>query len=466
MRHPVRILPLVVAIGAVLALAAASRAATPALASKASTALLPAFPDFGHMPGPDEYQGRVFKLKQDFPVARPPIDAAVQRILKIDYKKDWKAYIMAVRDYIYEGNIEDRPVSEAFYLEDNKVRPWYHVPWQHYGPLGREGTHGLTKEGPLPPFTLSPSQGSLWQTFAVGFYNRQGGWAIGKVWADPQHPNLAALKQVGFPEGTVVGKVLFTTAPVSQVPYLTAPIEWNAYTTKCFAYDKQAKAGDPAADPACDKTREMTAVRFIQMDVMVRDSRARETGGWVFGTFVYNGNLANPNMWKNAVPVGLQWGNDPDVRSHSESNPAPTVTKFNPDLKQVAINRSPDMPPMHLGWGLRLNGPADNTKSSCMSCHSTAQYPAISPILPAFAKVNGKEVTPESAKWMDWFRNIECNQPFDQQATSTDYSLQLALSIQNFVAAKGEENGGLYNVQYWKGVPVNQIAGKRGTVAP
>jgi hypothetical protein len=323
-----------------------------------------------------------------------------------------------------------------------------------------------TKEGPVNPYTLAPTQHTLWQTYAVGFYNRQGGWAIGKVWADPQKPSLAAFKKEGFPEGTVVGKVLFTTAPVSQVPFLTAPIEWNAYATKCFDYVPPKNPGDPAGDPACAKTREMTTVRFIQMDIMVRDSRAKESGGWVFGTFVYNGNLANPNMWKNVVPVGLQWGNDPTVTSDSASNPAPTVTKYNPDLKQVAINRSPDMPPMHLGWGLRLNGPVDNTMSSCMSCHSTAQYPAISPILPFFAKQNGKPLAPGSEKWMDWFRNIQCNTPFDPQATSTDFSLQLSASIQNFVTSKGQGTDGMYNIQYWNGLPVNPIAGKRGALVP
>lgn len=31
--------------------------------------------------------------------------------------------------------------------------------------------------------------------------------------------------------------------------------------------------------------------------------------------------------------------------------------------------------PGHLGCNLRLNGPADNTTSSCMSCHMTGSVP-------------------------------------------------------------------------------------------
>jgi hypothetical protein len=418
--------------------------------------LLPAFPDFGHMLPPSQYNARTFKLSQDFPKAKPAIDPAVQKILQMDYTKDWKKYALAVRDYIYEGNIE-RDVPDAFYLEDNPVRRWYHVPWQHYGHFGREGIHGLTKEGPEEPKTLAPSQTSEWQTFAVGFYNSPGGWMIGRVWADPDNPNMDILRKEGFPVGTVVGKILFTTAPPSEVPYLSAPIEWLAYTTKSFK---------PFSDDPKENPRSITVVRLIQMDIMVRDPRATATGGWVFGTFVYNGALAaqNTNPWLNTVPVGLMWGNDPDVTSHSDSNPTPTKTEINPDLKETVINTSDDLPPMHLGFGLRLNGPVDNSQSSCMSCHSTSQYPAISALAPSFVtKPDGsQQFEPGSPGWMRWFRNVPCDTPFDQEATSTDYSLQLAASVQNYMKAKGAQVGGSYHVQYWRGKPVWMIYGQRG----
>jgi hypothetical protein len=411
-----------------------------------SPKLLPRFPDFGQLPAPAQYQGRIFKLSQDYPQVRPEVEPAVRKILAIDFTKDWKKYMDAVRDYIYEGNIEADGVSNDFYLEDNKVRRWYHVPWQHFGPFGREGIHGLTKEGPVNPQVLAPTQTSLWQTYAVGFYNPMGGYQIGRVWADANNPRAEVMQTEGFPIGTVVGKVLFTTAPVSEVPWLSNPIEWLAYTTTAFM---------PPTSP-----RIMNTVRFVQMDIMVRDPRAEF--GWTFGTFVYNGALAQPNLWHNVVPVGMMWGNDPEVTSHADSNPKPTRTIINPDLRQTVINTDPNMPPMHLGFGLRLNGPVDNVASSCMSCHSTAQFPAISPIMPSMAKVDGKTPAPGSKEWMRWFRNIDCRKPFDPQGTSSDYSLQVAASMQNFIAAKSAASGGLYNVQYWNGLPVHQIYGQRG----
>ena len=422
----------------------------------AGTKLLPAFPDFGNMLPPSDYNGRTFKLSQDYPRVKPAMDPAVQKILQIDYTKNWKKYALAVRDYVFQGNIE-RGVTDSFYLEENPVRRWYHVPWQHYGPFGREGIHGLTKEGPEQPQTLAPTQTQEWQTYAVGFYNAPGGWMIGRVWADPNNPRPDIMQKEGFPIGTVVGKVLFTTAPPSQVPYLSAPIEWLAYTTKSFK---------PISNYPKDNPRSITTVRFIQMDIMVRDPRAAKTGGWVFGTFVYNGALAgqNTNPWYNTVPVGLQWGNDPGVTSHAGGNPAPTKTEINPDLKETVINTSDDLPPMHLGFGLRLNGPVDNTMSSCMSCHSTAEFPAVSALAPGFVfKPDGTPAfQPGSPGWMRWFRNVQCATPFDKEATSTDYSLQLAGSVQNFMSAKAAQVGGLYHVQYWKGKPVWMIYGERG----
>jgi hypothetical protein len=425
------------------------------LAPLCAQELLPRFPDFGQLPPPATYQGRIFKLSQDYPRLEPVVDPAVRNILSIDFTKDWKAYAEAVRDYIYEGNIEAEGVANDFYLEDNKVRRWYHAPWQHWGDFGREGIHGLTKEGPVNPQVLAPSQTGTWQTYAVGFYNEQGGYQIGRVWADKQNPRIDIMQTDGFPVGTVVGKVLFTTAPVSEVPFLSNPIEWLAYTTENFLPIRST----PPLTP-----RVMNTVRFIQMDIMVRDSRANATGGWVFGTFVYNGALAKPNLWENVVPVGLMWGNDPTVTSYAESNPNPIKTIINPDLKHTIINTSSDLPPMHLGFGLRLNGPVDNTMSSCQSCHSTAQFPAISAIMPGMTKKDGKSLKPGTPDWMRWFRDVRWATPFDSQATSMDYSLQLAASIQNFLAARSAETGGLYGVQYWNGLPVQQIYGQRGAV--
>lgn len=154
---------------------------------------------------------------------------------------------------------------------------------------------------------------------AVGFYNAPGGYIIGKVWKDPNAPNPAV---VNFPDGTVACKLLFTTAPVDQVPYLKNDFEWQANVS--------TSSGGP---------RSIQTVRLLQVDVAVRDSRANSTTGWVFGTFVYDGNAAGATPWDRLEPVGLMWGNDPAVTE--------AVKTSTTHLVQIFINPAVG-PPRHL----------------------------------------------------------------------------------------------------------------------
>lgn len=414
--------------------------------------LLPAFPDFGFMP--TNYHGRVFKLSQDYPTTLENVenDEALQEILGIDFKTDWKKYILAVKDYVFEGNINRPGYDQDFFLEDNTVRNWYHAPWLHYGKEGREGFHGLTQEGPIFPGMLSPNQEELRQTYAVAFYNEPGGYTLGKVWEDPQNPNVSYMQKNTFPVGTIVAKLLFTTATPEEVAYLKNPLAWDAYAYKSYfkKNDDQCipngKMDDAEQEPL--NCRTVQQVNLIQMDIMVRDPRADSTGGWVFGTFAYNGDRNMANKWNNMQPVGLMWGNDPDVKDNWTNVP-PIKTRINGNLKQSIINEDPTLPPMHLGWAGRLNGPVDNPSSSCLSCHSTAEYPSIANILP--------QGEPGSKEWMKWFRNPELGEPFNPQATSMDFSFQLSKGIANFVTWKSQQMSGFYSEQYWSDQPVVKI---------
>ena len=166
--------------------------------------------------------------------------------------------------------------------------------------------------------------------------------------------------------------------------------------------------------------------------------RQPRPNGWVFGNFQYNGATNHQNRWENLVPVGVMWGNDPDI-AENQSNSQPVTTIRNPNLKEVIINDdTKELPPTHLGWNGRLNGPVDNPMSSCMSCHMTAEYPVLTPMSPLFQDP-AQVPAPGSAEWMRWFQNMKCGVPFDQGAQSTDFSLQLVDSIQNFRLWQAEE---------------------------
>src|SRR6266516_5513015 len=162
---------------------------------------------------PAGWRGHVFLLSQNYPTV-PPADS--QPWMAYDPLTQPDQYLRSVLAYFYEGNL--RPDIEAsFDPKLNTVRGWYNAPWQDFGTNGREPIHGLTRERVSRPFELDEHQRHSWNNYAVGFYNALGAVTIGRVWADHVNPNA----MLGImPNGTVAVKLLFTTAPVSEVRYL------------------------------------------------------------------------------------------------------------------------------------------------------------------------------------------------------------------------------------------------------
>ena len=200
---------------------------------------------------------------------------------------------------MFEGNIAG-PSDQTWQIHKNTVRRWYHAPWMDVGRNGREFVRGLTRERTSLP-------GELWddppsppaQNWAVGFYNAPGGFVIGQMWKDPTKPDPSAAD--AFPQGTVGAKLLFTAAQVRDIPYLRGSVEWLANIHSNI----NCRGDFPDDTPLC--VREIQTVRLLQIDVAIRDDRAKETGGWVYGTFVYDGFAAGRTPWDRIVPVGLMW---------------------------------------------------------------------------------------------------------------------------------------------------------------
>lgn len=392
------------------------------------------FPDFGFMAEAGQYTGPIFKLSQDYPSQAPDPTKLPAFFTKLPatFTNDfstWRDYMMAVRDYCFEGNLDI-----DWRVEKNPVRKWYHIPWQHYGQAGREGIHGLTKEAPVKPNQLAigqgqPTPGDFYQTYAVGFFNDFGGYGIGQVWADHTNPNLdATTAPHGFPNGTVISKLLFVDVPVAQVPSLVNPTQWQGYIQQTYN----------------NANRSIRTVSLIQMDIAVRDDRAPL--GWLFGTFQYNGALNRPISWDNLIPVGIMWGNNPALTDSTYDNPTPAETKINPNMTETSINPDTnELPPTHLGWNGRLNGPVDNPMSSCLSCHMTAEVPTLSPLNPLF-QANPPPVG--SPEWMRWFQNNKCGVAFDKAAKSADFSLQLAMGVENYYDWAPPAQSGLFANDY------------------
>jgi hypothetical protein len=398
------------------------------------------FPDFGFMVMPAEYAAKysdqpIFRLKTDFPNDLP--NHLPEFLEKIDFRTQPLAYMEAVRDYSFEGNLPNWDPWQ------NHVRRWYHIPWLHptttgpnaYPPNGgTEGFHGLIKEAPISPLQLGPGQQGKegnYSVYAITLVNDFAGYTMGKMWHDPQNPDprvTDARFGGGFPVGTVFAKLLFTDAPQGNdhLPFLENPLQWTAYITPTFFPINSQPV-----------QRVVGKVNLLQMDIAVRDARADQPGltGWVFGTFVYNGQLKKVNKFMNLVPLGLMWGNDPENRVNKTDPFPPVHTRVNKELQQSLIFDTPQLPPQHLGWNGRLNGPADLNTTSCMSCHIAAQYPAVTSLVPTGAVPDGGPKPPPQGgtdEWMKWFQNVRCATSMDPQTYSTDFSFQVAIALQNF----------------------------------
>ena len=201
-----------------------------------------AFPDFGYMVSQSEYDSfysdqPIFRLKADFPETKPSNPPG---FLSIDFKKEPLKYIEAVRDYAFEGNLPDWDPFK------NTVREWYHIPWLHptTPPYphngGTEGFSGLIKEAGVNPYKVGSEQKGVpgdYSVYAITLVNDFAGYAMGRMWKNPEKPDPTVLDKRypdgGFTDGTVFAKLLFTDAPkgTEKNDYLVNPLEWKAFIT-------------------------------------------------------------------------------------------------------------------------------------------------------------------------------------------------------------------------------------------
>jgi hypothetical protein len=344
---------------------------------------------------PSGWNGPVFQMSKDYPTNLPPPETCPWT--QFDFKTQPSQYIGAVLNYVLEGNVE-----VAWKVQDNAVRKWYTAPGMLSKNNGREFVHGLTRERPTPPNELGPGQTAPLSNWAIGFYNAPGGYVLGQVWKNPLRPDPS---KGLFPEGTVSFKLLFTTGTPEQLPFLDGAPEFQANINR---------DGHPVT------------VRLLQIDVAIRDTRNDNLTGWVFGTFVYQASASGADPWRKVVPVGLMWGNDPDL--------TPNAYAGGRRVTESWINPNVRLP--HVGWLGRLNGPVDNPISSCLSCHSLAAYPQ--PTALVFS-----DSDPLSVK-MAFFQNIPAGSTAAATGKPLDYSLQLGFGLRTF---PGSLNPSVFRVQ-------------------
>ena len=429
-----------------------SQSAAPA---RTNPAALFAFRDSVDTP-PANWTGPTFKLSHNYPKARPRCDAPwLKRPVNFNDPnpkwEDWKDYIQDIVNYVGEGQDPNLPDNVGWKTEVNGQTRWFHIPWMAYDAhAGREFVHGLTNElsTALSTFRndedLERATGNqklegaakvrgedpIFETWSVGMYNPCGAWSVGQVFPasgapathrDPKTGQLLA-NGLPFPEGTVVMKLLNTTADPKSVSYLKNSTSWQANGHKKLVPVPTKDSEYTTYD------RALTTVHLIQVDLAVIDPRSPTR--WVYSTLAYDGTLPGPTVWSRLVPLGVQWGSDP------QSFPAVPKDQSKPLWQSVL---APTGLPEHYGCNKRLAGVVDNPSSSCVSCHMGA-YAAP----PGVLDVQGKNIplvfVPKStcqnysADSRSYFSNYKYPMPYPGSTGVIRASIPLDSSLQLQVA--------------------------------
>jgi hypothetical protein len=401
------------------------------LATAAQAGFCPRFPDQAS----SAYDAKAKKIKLRWRTDLPstvPMSQHAWQAPGMAFETDWRAYIAAVMSEVKASGLT---------IKNNKISmpansPWWITPWMDYTATGREPLIGLTTERGPDPGDLSPTSKAGHKALAIGWYNAEGAASLKEIFADPCDPKLPQLAggaRWTFQPQSAAFKLLFTDAPASEVAYL---------------------GGAPTVSAMVGGQK--TTFRLIQVDVAVRDPRAAQTS-WVFGTFVWVGPAKGDKLFDNLEPVGLMWGNDPGAQ-------ADTLAGFAP-LQQSRLNEAlagkvwqahgsgwPQRP--YPGFQGRLNGPADNWRSSCLACHASAQYPRDAQLGAPPRGVKATDpLTPAqiTAKFAPYFVNVmsghlinaQADQATPLPAAPLDYSLQLQTAFTRIcqACARGDLTG-------------------------
>ena len=391
----------------------------------------------GQIPPPYEYNGPLFKLSHDYPAQAPapqmPWRAAINN--GVITTQNAAAYAQALKDAVGK---DMRILVEDYANWNAAQRDWYNEPW--LGAL-RESIHGMYVGSSVLDQSLFQGSGLTKPitTYVLTYYDRTAAQTLRKIWNKTAMKPVVTPASTQFPEGSLIVKAAFITADPTVWPVMEGTQAWPLYITT------DATTGDT-------KTPKVVNTYFMQFDIIVKDSKSAPKTGWVFSTLVYDKNAPGKSVWDKMVPLGAQWGNDP--QANSTTNPsAPLVENWNNPA-------APAYGAETLGWGGRLSGPNDGAmndiaytvngkqklvknaqNSSCMSCHSTAQWDVKNPakgmtsfLLPATsnppktAGPNGDYLVspaPGSKEWMRWFQDRKGNVPMDAGSVAADFDMVL-----------------------------------------
>ena len=144
----------------------------------------------------------------------------------LQFDQDWRGYIAAVLSEVKASGVQI--ANKTITMPGNA--PWYISLWMDYTDNGREPLLGLTKERGPDPGDLAPNSTGGHQVWAIGWYNAEGAFGLGQVFADPCNPKIpppSGGQPWTFPNHTASFKLLFTDVPDPSCPISPAHPSWR-----------------------------------------------------------------------------------------------------------------------------------------------------------------------------------------------------------------------------------------------
>ncbi|UHC14821.1 hypothetical protein LRS73_20075 [Methylobacterium currus] len=437
----------------------------------------------GQMPPPSQYAGPFFQLNHAWPTSPPSKMTNAPWQVAIGNKPITVAnaatYTAALKKAVTENG---RSLIMNYDQWDAAKAGWYNEPW--LGSL-REPIHGAYTAGQFGP-GIFPNTGldATFRTTVVTYYDERAAYSLNKVWGKTAMTPTISTDAFQFDEGSIIVKaaIFYSTDPKKETNWWTAmqgAQPWRLFTPVAQQQD------NPQPSP------QLWTGYVAQFDIIVKDSQSAPQTGWVFTTLVYDSS-APGDVWDKMVPLGAQWGNDPQAGG----NPAlMTENWINP--------QAPTYSTQTLGWGGRLSGPNDGAtnpiavngktfdnapNSSCMSCHSTSQWDPkqnkmVTFLLPSYPPQPGERApfeecgndgkpapggnyicspAPGSAEWMKWFQNRLGTVPMDAGSIATDFDEVFSfksLPLWYAATATNQQNAPVMLMRPSMATPFNQYTG-------
>jgi hypothetical protein len=401
---------------------------------------------------PFQYNSRANKPKIVSPLARPeaqsqvtalglqqfrpnfkfltqkPLDTQepwVGRNLDVRNKTDAERLAKILQAYIFEGWFEGVDLNDLdSHFRNNDARTWCNTPWLNVTEKGREAIHGLTKEFPIRstsvyavPVEIEDKE--LAVTWGSSFFNSKTCAAYHDFFKEPNMIRQFRERKPLFdsPDGSVSFKLLFNTMPdwKKNMPQWRGAYNWHAHVTNVRKAEKPEQ-----------EIRRIMNIPLVQIDVALRDSRLRGTDAelknWIMVSYYYDASYTNselkgvPEALTHMRPIGLQYGLDAGesfIFEGSHNNHRPGYASG--DKTEAPYENT------------RLNGPVDNTVSSCLGCHAQS---GMNVGLPDGQSVGGKGMGFMSkAEFLKWSREVK--------GGGFDFNMQVDKGARNF--AKGRQ---------------------------